>query len=191
MQRLGRIVSLDRFTPTIQELISIISSTQYLQFAGKKTASKPTVVKKKKEDNVKRDRYGNIIDFDQGKSTDIANFQAFLEPRKIEPTVRTPEELEEARQMTLEYNKARRQSHWAWEKDLQTKIDLKFAAIDALPDGFLREEAAKPDFSYPKVTRQIWTHTPPFEVHPGDDDKAKEQRRLEISQKKEKKKKRR
>jgi hypothetical protein len=191
MQRLGRVISLDRLAPIIKEFIPILSSTQCIQFAGKKTATKPTVTKKKKEDNVKRDRYGNIIDFDQGRSTDIAKFQAFLEPRKIEPVVRTPEELEEARQMALEYNKARRQAHWAWERDLQTKIDLKFAAIDALPDGFLKEEAAKPDYTHPKVTRQIWTHTPPFEVHPSDDDKAKEQRRLEISQKKEKKKKRR
>ncbi len=52
--------------------------------------------------------------------------------------------------------------HNHWMRDLQTKIDLKWEAINALPKE-LQAEALEPDYTPIPEDRGIATWTPPIE----------------------------
>lgn len=55
------------------------------------------------------------------------------------------------------------QQHREWQRDLTTKLQLKMAAIAALPEGPLREAALLEDTSLFPANRMMWTDTPPVE----------------------------
>jgi hypothetical protein len=55
------------------------------------------------------------------------------------------------------------QEHREWQRDLTTKLQLKNAAVAALPAGRLRDAAMVPDLTPFPLNRQMWASSPPAE----------------------------
>lgn len=60
------------------------------------------------------------------------------------------------------YSRLRMREHRAWQRDLSTKLQLKQAALEALPEH-LRAAALLPDDERFPRNRNIWRETPPAE----------------------------
>ena len=100
------------------------------------------------------------------KDSDYEQLARALERQPVKPLNLTPEELQEAAEIAKEYSRKKMRQHRAWQKDLTTKLKLKLAAIDALPDD-LRAAAREPDMEPFPLTRRMWTETPPKEEDKG------------------------
>lgn len=53
--------------------------------------------------------------------------------------------------------------HREWQADLTAKLQIKMAAIAALPEGPLRDAALAEDTALFPPNRLMWTETPPVE----------------------------
>lgn len=65
-------------------------------------------------------------------------------------------------------------AHRAWQRDLTTKLQLKEAAIAALPPH-LRAAAEVPDLEPFPANRMMWTETPPVEGFGSEAARAQQQ----------------
>jgi len=72
----------------------------------------------------------------------------------------TPESLAAARARAKEYSRRKMLEHHAWRTDLHAKLQLKAAAVAALPAG-LREAAMVEDLEPFPLTRHALYETPP------------------------------
>lgn len=84
-----------------------------------------------------------------------------LEPAKIAEKKYSAEQLRDAAVRSKEYSRRKMAEHRAWQSDLTTKIQLRDAAIAALPHG-LREAAEEVDYTPFPADRLVATHTPPI-----------------------------
>jgi hypothetical protein len=82
-------------------------------------------------------------------------------PTIVKP-MRSPEEMEQAKRMTLIYQTEKLRQHNTWRKGEQQRIKLRDLAVSELP-ATLREQALKPDET-PFPREFIWTlQNPPLE----------------------------
>mmetsp|Transcript_9814 Transcript_9814/g.24955 ORF Transcript_9814/g.24955 Transcript_9814/m.24955 type:complete len:180 (+) Transcript_9814:224-763(+) len=102
-----------------------------------------------------------------------------LEPQEVPKLKMTPEEKEEYKQRAKEYSRIKMAEERAWQKSLSVKLQLKLAAIEALPSG-LKEHASTPDYEPFPTNRWIATDTPPikgyYESKSGVSDRSKRRR---------------
>ncbi|OQR89238.1 hypothetical protein THRCLA_22722 [Thraustotheca clavata] len=99
------------------------------------------------------------------KSTDSSKYDVMLRAlkgRDIPPPEWTEEEKQQHFEIGRKYNSMTSLRHNALMKDLQTKIDLKWEAINALPTPELRAEALVEDLSLVPMSRGFPTWTPPI-----------------------------
>ncbi|PSC71383.1 hypothetical protein C2E20_5334 [Micractinium conductrix] len=99
-----------------------------------------------------------------GESMDnrLKSVLSMLEPRDVDEVELSPEDHADATRRAKEYSRLKMAAHRAWQADLSTKLNLKRAAIAALPEH-LRAAAEKPDYEPFPLTRQMWNETPPIE----------------------------
>lgn len=71
----------------------------------------------------------------------------------------TPEELADAKERVLRYNKLKSKEEREWQYEMTAKFKLKQAAVAALPDA-LRPAALVEDLEPFPLERLLWTHTP-------------------------------
>ncbi|KAK9839255.1 hypothetical protein WJX81_004504 [Elliptochloris bilobata] len=90
-----------------------------------------------------------------------------------EPPPMTPEEKAENAARAKEYSRLKMVEHRAWQTDLQTKLDLKMAAIAALPEELRADCMTFHISEAPPLNRNIFTLTPPIK----DFQKLQQQRR--------------
>ncbi|GAQ78255.1 hypothetical protein KFL_000100210 [Klebsormidium nitens] len=95
--------------------------------------------------------------------------KASLARQDLKKPQQSPEELKASEAAAKEYS--RKMLHELRQKQLglQQRIQLKWAAIAALPEGFLRDEASKEDLT-PFPPRRIPTWTPPIPGFSNRDD---------------------
>ena len=84
-------------------------------------------------------------------------------PTPLEPENLSEEDLESFAEKAKEYSRRTMAQHREWQRDINQKIRLKRAALAALPEGFLRDEATKEDLSLFPLKRQTPMVTPPIE----------------------------
>ena len=84
-------------------------------------------------------------------------------PEPLEPENLTEEELAAFAEKAKEYSRKTMAQHREWQRDINQKIRLKRAALAALPEGFLRDEATKEDLALFPLKRQTPMVTPPIE----------------------------
>ncbi|CAK0780001.1 hypothetical protein CVIRNUC_004910 [Coccomyxa viridis] len=101
-------------------------------------------------------------DDDSGPDPRITKLLKILEPK---PKEKMPEMSAEDTAMwneaTKAYNKLKLAQHRVYMSDLSIKIQLKKAALAALPEH-LRKEAEKAQTDLPPPNRQMFTWTPPI-----------------------------
>ena len=78
------------------------------------------------------------------------------------PPPLSPEEKEENARRAKEYSRLKMVEHRAWQKDLQTKLNLKMAAIAALPEELRADCLTFHISEAPPLNRNIFTLTPPI-----------------------------
>ena len=86
-------------------------------------------------------------------------------PRGEPEELRTKEELKRREEIVKAYTRGRFEEHNASEHDLSCKWKLKEFAIDAIPEGFLKDDAMKVNEdsdSLPPLWRRHALHTPPI-----------------------------
>lgn len=84
-----------------------------------------------------------------------------LEPKIVDTLELTPEQEAEYAQRAKEYSRRMMHEHRIWQADLSRKLQLKKAAIAALPEE-LQAAALVEDYSMFPTDRWIPTHTPPI-----------------------------
>ena len=84
-------------------------------------------------------------------------------PEPLEPENLTEEELAAFAEKAKEYSRKMMAQHREWQRDINQKIRLKRAALAALPEGFLRDEATKEDLALFPLKRHSPMQTPPIE----------------------------
>ena len=97
------------------------------------------------------------------KATVDKHFDLFMRsyaPAEIEKETLTAEQLEEYEARAKEYSKMKMAQHRAWQKDIAGKIRHKLVAIKSLPEGFIRDAAAAPDYSSFSMKRTRPSLTP-------------------------------
>ena len=97
------------------------------------------------------------------KATVDEHFDLFMRsyaPAEIEKETLTAEQLEEYEARAKEYSKMKMAQHRAWQKDIAGKIRHKLVAIKSLPEGFIRDAAAAPDYSSFSMKRTRPSLTP-------------------------------
>lgn len=83
-----------------------------------------------------------------------------LEHNPVSKERALPEDQEHAASMAKAHSRHAMAAHRAVQRDLQHKLDLKNAAIAALPEP-LRQAAAEPDERFFPAKRKLPTHSPP------------------------------
>ncbi|CAL8468293.1 g7833 [Coccomyxa elongata] len=73
----------------------------------------------------------------------------------------SPEDAQLWKDATKEYNRLKMMQHRAWQTDLSIKLQLKKAALAALPED-LRKLADRLETERVPLNRQMFTHTPPI-----------------------------
>lgn len=64
--------------------------------------------------------------------------------------------------MAKRYSRAKISAHRQRQRELSRKLELKLAAVAALPEGPLRAAALEPDLAPFPSSRAVWTDTPPI-----------------------------
>ncbi|CAL5221822.1 g4079 [Coccomyxa viridis] len=101
-------------------------------------------------------------DDDSGPDPKSNRLLKILEPKPIEKMPKLSEEDETIwKEATKHYNKAKLYEHRMWQTDISIKIQLKEAALAALPEA-LRREAVKTQTDLPPPNRRMFTQTPPI-----------------------------
>lgn len=85
---------------------------------------------------------------------------SMLVPQEHELPAESPEQQAEAQARAKAYSSMKMAEHKAWRADLHTKLQLKAAALKALPPA-LREHALKEDLEPFPLTRNVLYETPP------------------------------
>ena len=78
------------------------------------------------------------------------------------PPQLSADEALEASEMAKKYSRAKMAAHRQRQRDLSQKLQLKLAAVAALPEGPLRDAALEPDYTPFPSSRAVWTDTPPI-----------------------------
>ena len=88
--------------------------------------------------------------------------QALTSQPPAPPPPLSAEEALEATQMAKKYSRAKIAAHRQRQRELARKLELKLAAVAALPEGPLRDAALEPDYAPFPSSRAVWTDTPPI-----------------------------
>ena len=87
---------------------------------------------------------------------------AITPPETYDVDELTPEELEEYEAKAKAYSRAKMAASRAFQADINEKIRIKKAAVEALPEGAVRDAARVEDLSLFPLKRKTPTHTPPI-----------------------------
>jgi hypothetical protein len=88
---------------------------------------------------------------------------AITPPETYDVEDSTPEELMEYEARAKAYSRAKMAASRAFQADINEKIRIKKAAVEALPEGAVRDAARVEDLSLFPLKRKLPTHTPPID----------------------------
>lgn len=84
-------------------------------------------------------------------------------PKPLEPEKLSDEDIQAFAAKAKVYSQKKMAQHREWQRDINQKIRLKRAALAALPEGFLRDEASKEDLTLFPLKRHSPFLTPPID----------------------------
>lgn len=96
------------------------------------------------------------------KSNRDVYLEAISPPETYDVDELTPEELEEYEAKAKAYSRAKMAASRAFQADINEKIRIKKAAVEALPEGAVRDAARVEDLSLFPLKRKTPTLTPPI-----------------------------